>query len=76
MSEAYSNITTDALRQLCQENRHLLIVDLRDAGKYAQRHIRGAASFPFQPTFWARVWKRRSLRRLLGPDPTRPLAFY
>ncbi|WP_028584177.1 rhodanese-like domain-containing protein [Desulfogranum mediterraneum] len=76
MTPSYTEITTQALRSCYEQDPQLLIVDLRDQEKYQQGHIQGAVSFPFPPTLWSRLFKSRSLARLLGRDHSRAIAFY
>lgn len=74
--EQFTNITTQQLYREFQENSQLLIVDLRDTDKYAHEHIQGSVSFPIKPTFWEKLFKKHSLKQLLGHDLDRAIAFY
>lgn len=72
----YTDITAEELRQQIEDDPNLLVVDLRDPDLYQQSHIAGAVSFPMAPTFWSKLFKKRSLKKLLGPDFNRAIAFY
>ena len=72
----YRIITTEALWQLQGTDRRLLVVDTRQPWEYRAGHIRGAANFPMEPTWWARWRKARALERFLGPDKERAIVFY
>lgn len=74
--EPYTDITAQELRQKKEKDPDLLVVDLREAAQYQQSHIDGAVSFPMAPTFWSKLFKRRSLKKLLGPDYNRSITFY
>ena len=72
----YQIITTDELAQLYLKDSSLLLVDTRQEWEYRTGHIKGAANFPVEPTFWARWLKASDLKKFLGPDKNRTLVFY
>ena len=72
----HTDISTEELRLLTMQDSDLLLIDLRDRNKYLSGHIKGAESFPMKPTRLERLLKKHALRKLLGPDLDRPIAFY
>ncbi|UCF95710.1 MAG: rhodanese-like domain-containing protein [Desulfobacterales bacterium] len=73
----YRLISTDALwGHYKEKTQNLLIVDTRQEWEYRTGHIKGAASFPMEPTRWSRWRARRALEELLGTDKKRFIVFY
>ena len=73
----YQLIDMDELWQLYQQaNNNLLLVDTRQAWEYHAGYIKGAAFFPMEPTWLARMTQRGALEQFLGPDKTKTLVFY
>lgn len=73
----YQLISTQELRALSEKNPGgLLLVDTRQEWEYRSGHIKGALSFPMEPTWFARWSKRDELREFLGPDRDRLIVFY
>ena len=54
----------------------MFIVDTRQEWEYRTGHIKGAASFPMEPTWLARWKKRAKMEKFLGPDKNRFIVFY
>jgi rhodanese-related sulfurtransferase len=67
--------TPDLCNRYRGDPANLLIVDIRQDWEYSAGHIKGATNFPFEPTWWARWWKRGELEKLLGPDKNRFTVF-
>lgn len=76
-SGGYRIITTEELAKLCQKDpAGLFLVDTRQDWEYRTGHIRGAALFPMEPTWWSRWRKASDLEAFLGPDKDRMIVFY
>ena len=54
----------------------VFLVDARQEWEYRTGHIKGASSFPMEPTGWSRWRKQKPLEALLGPDKNRFIVFY
>lgn len=73
----YRLITTAELGQRYQqEPAGLLLVDTRQDWEYRAGHIKGAVSFPLEPSAWGRWRAKKPLAALLGPDKNRLVVFY
>ncbi|MGE4553795.1 MAG: rhodanese-like domain-containing protein [Desulfovibrionaceae bacterium] len=72
----YTLIGTPELVSLLQRYPDCLLVDARDPEAYEDDHIQGARNFMMGDSWWTRLCRRAAFRRLLGPDPLRPLVFY
>jgi 3-mercaptopyruvate sulfurtransferase SseA len=73
----YRLITTEELAKLYQQpDANLLVVDTRQHWEFHGGHIRGALSFPMEPTWQSRWRAQDPLAALLGPDKDRPIVFY
>ncbi len=76
-SGGYRLINTDELQERYQSNPDtLLLVDTRQEWEYRSGHIKGATSFPMEPTWLSRWRKKDELERLLGADKDRFIVFY
>ncbi len=73
----YQLITTDELSsQYTAKPDSLLLVDTRQEWEYRTGHIKGALSFPIEPTWLSRWRKKSALEKFLGPDKNRLIVFY
>ncbi len=73
----YRLIDTGRLWKLQQKKSNdVFIVDTRQEWEYRTGHIKGAANFPMEPTWWARWRKKGALAKFLGPDKQRLIIFY
>lgn len=73
----YRIIELDALRQRYHaDSGDLLLVDTRQGWEYRSGHIRGAVSFPMEPTWLSRWRKKGALQAFLGEDKQRSIVFY
>lgn len=73
----YRLMTTTELAQECAPAANdLLLVDTRQDWEYRAGHIKGAISFPMEPTWWSRWRKAGALKNLIGPDKNRKVVFY
>jgi hypothetical protein len=73
----YRLLNTAELARLYQHPpAKLLLVDTRQDWEYRSGHIKGAVSFPLEPTWWSRWRAQRPLAALLGPDKNRLVVFY
>jgi len=73
----YQLITTDELsRQYTAKPESLLLVDTRQEWEYRTGHIKGALSFPIEPTWLSRWRNKGALQKFLGPDKNRLIVFY
>jgi 3-mercaptopyruvate sulfurtransferase SseA len=73
----YQLITTDELsRQYTAKQKSLLLVDTRQEWEYRTGHIKGALSFPIEPTWLSRWRNKGALEKFLGPDKNRLIVFY
>jgi len=68
--------TSDLAREYEARGEKLLLVDTRQEWEYRTGHIRGAANFPIEPTWWSRWRKADALEAVLGPDKDRLIVFY
>ena len=76
-SGGYRLITTaDLAREYETRGAALLLVDTRQEWEYRTGHIRGAFTFPIEPTTWSRWSKADALEAVLGPDKERFIVFY
>ena len=76
-SGGYRIISTEELSQRYRENSEdTLLVDTRQEWEFNAGHIKGAVSFPMEPTWWSRRSKRDSMQAALGPDKNRFIVFY
>ncbi len=76
-SGGYRLISTDELQELYQSKPDtLLLVDTRQEWEYRSGHIKGAISFPMEPTWLSRWRKKDELERLLGANKDRFIVFY
>jgi hypothetical protein len=74
---AYRVITTEELAGRYREDPgSLLLVDTRQDWEFRTGHIKGAVSFPMEPTWWSRWRKASALEALLGGDRDRLIVFY
>jgi 3-mercaptopyruvate sulfurtransferase SseA len=73
----YRIITTQELASAYSNNpNELILIDTRQEWEYRTGHIKGAISFPMEPTWWSRWRKADALKELLGPGQHRKLVFY
>ncbi len=73
----YRIIATKDLGSAYNQNpNEYLLVDTRQEWEYRTGHIKGAVSFPIEPTWWSRWRKTDALKELLGPDKGRKVVFY
>ena len=73
----YQLITTDELsRQYTAQPESLLLVDTRQEWEYRTGHVKGALSFPIEPTWLSRWRNKGALEKFLGPDKNRLIVFY
>ena len=73
----YRIIDTDALWNRYQKDPEtLLLVDTRQEWEYRTGHIKGAFSFPIEPTWLSRWRNKGALEKFLGPDKNRFIVFY
>jgi 3-mercaptopyruvate sulfurtransferase SseA len=73
----YRIITTQELASAYSKNpSEFFLADTRQEWEYRTGHIKGAISFPMEPTWWSRWRKADALKELLGPDPDRKIVFY
>jgi hypothetical protein len=73
----YRIIDTDALWNRYQKDPEtLLLVDTRQEWEYRTGHIKGALSFPIEPTWLSRWRNKGALEKFLGPDKNRFIVFY
>ena len=73
----YQLITTDELSmKYTAEPESLLLVDTRQEWEYRTGHIKGALSFPIEPTWLSRWRNKGALEKFLGPDKNRLIVFY
>lgn len=76
-SGGYRLISTDELKERYQSKPDtMLLVDTRQEWEYRSGHIKGAISFPMEPTWLSRWRNKGELERLLGADKDRFLVFY
>ncbi len=76
-SGGYRLISTDELQERYQSKPDtLLLVDTRQEWEFRSGHIKGAISFPMEPTWLSRWRKKGELKRLLGADKDRFIVFY
>jgi len=59
-----------------KEPENTLLVDTRQDWEYRTGHIKGALHFSMEPTWWSRWRKKGAMKRFLGPDKNRFIAFY
>ena len=68
--------TGDLFRQYTAKPESWLLEDTRQEWEYRTGHIKGALSFPIEPT-WLSRWRNKSaLAKFLGPDKNRWIVFY
>jgi predicted sulfurtransferase len=73
----YRLIATQDLGSAFYQNPNVyLLVDTRQEWEYRTGHIKGAVSFPMEPTWWSRWRKADALKELLGPDQDQKIVFY
>jgi len=73
----YKIITVEELGTRFREApERLLLVDTRQEWEFRTGHIKGALSFPMEPTWLSRWRKSETLGSLLGPDKNRLIVFY
>jgi len=73
----YHLISTEKLWTLFNRNAgKLLMVDTRQEWEFRTGHIKGAVSFPMEPTWWDRWRKKGAMQKLLGIDMDRHVIFY
>jgi predicted sulfurtransferase len=73
----YRLLDTGQLWELYQKKSDdVLIVDTRQEWEYRTGHIKGAANFPMEPTWWSRWRKKGIMATFLGPDKKRAIVFY
>jgi len=73
----YRIITTQDLASIYSKTpEELFLVDTRQEWEYRTGHIKGAVSFPMEPTWWSRWRKADALQELLGPDKNRKIVIY
>ena len=73
----YQLITTDELsRQYTANLESLLLVDTRQEWEYRTGHIKGALSFPIEPTWLSRWRNKGALEEFLGLKKNRLIIFY
>ena len=73
----YRLISIDELRKKYEKHSHdLLLLDTRQDWEFRSGHIRGAANFPIEPTWWSRWQKKGALESTLGTDKNRFIVFY
>ncbi len=76
-SGGYQLIRTDELWERYQSRPDgLMLVDTRQEWEYRSGHIKGAISFPMEPTWLSRWRKKGELEQLLGDDKDRFIVFY
>jgi hypothetical protein len=68
--------TDDLFRQYTAKPESMLIVDTRQKWEYRTGHIKGALSFPIEPTWLSRWRNKGALEKFLGPDKNRFIVFY
>ena len=74
---AYRLINTQELWQRYKtDSESLFLVDTRQEWEYRTGHIKGAANFPMEPTWWSRWRSKGSLKNFLGPKKDRFIVFY
>ena len=71
----YSLLDVHTLQERLRDGS-LFLVDVRDAGVFAEGHIPGATCFPMPPTWLARFFKRWWLKKLLCRTSCKAVAFY
>lgn len=74
--EQFTDINTEELHIKSKQIPDLLLVDLRDRHKFTNEHIKGAVSFPMRPTLLEKLFKKRALKKILGPNYNRSITFY
>lgn len=73
----YRLIGTEELWGHYQEDREKpFLVDTRQDWEFRTGHIKGAVSFPMEPTWLSRLRNRGALEAFLGPDRNRLIVFY
>jgi hypothetical protein len=73
----YQLMSTDELgKHYTAKPESMLLVDTRQEWEYRTGHIKGALSFPIEPTWLSRWRKKGALAALLGPDKNRLIVFY
>ena len=73
----YRLINTEELWQRYKaDSESLFLVDTRQEWEYRTGHIKGAANFPMEPTWWSRWRAKGSLKKFLGPNKDRFIVFY
>ncbi len=73
----YRLIDTEKLGELHQAGSGgIRLVDTRQEWEYRAGHMKGAANFPMEPTWWARWRGKRALAEFLGPDKLQTIVFY
>jgi hypothetical protein len=53
-------------------------VDTRQEWEYQREYIQDAVNLPVTPSWWTQYspWARSEMKKLLGPDKKRGVAFY
>jgi len=73
----YKLISTPELRELqLKADKHLILVDTRQSWEYRTGHMKGALSFPMEPTWLSRWQNKENLEIFLGPDKDQTIVFY
>ena len=73
----YQLMSTDELwKHYTVKPESLLLVDTRQEWEYRTGHIKGALSFPIEPTWLSRWRNKGALEKFLGPDKNRLIVFY
>ncbi len=73
----YQLIDTESLADLyLQGPEEMLVIDTRQDWEYRAGHIKGAANFPMEPTWWSRWKKADELIAMLGEDKSKIVVFY
>jgi hypothetical protein len=75
----YQLITPETIKdQFVKKPGSLFLVDTRQGWEYQREHIKGAVSLPVTPSWWTQYspWARAEMKKLLGPDKKRGVAFY
>ena len=74
---SYQIISTDELWERYEKDPDkMLLVDTRQEWEYRTGHIKGAKSFPIEPTWLSRWRNKGALEKFLGPDKEQLLVFY
>ena len=75
----YQLIAPETIKaQFLKNPSSLFLVDTRQEWAYQREYIQDAVNLPVTPSWWTQYspWARSEMKKLLGPDKKRGVAFY